>query len=107
MNDFWIITSVPLENVAARGLGHAGRFVATHVYGFSHPFYSASDAEMTMVYRQGIHFVLGLVLILLFSQVEGKTLRQFAIWLYGIGVVLLILVLMVGVIKREHNVGCM
>lgn len=62
--------------------------------------YSASDTSMAMVYRQGIHFVLGLVLMLLFSQVEGKTLRQFAIWLYGIGVVLLILVLMVGVIKK-------
>ncbi|HMT91358.1 rod shape-determining protein RodA [uncultured Thiothrix sp.] len=62
--------------------------------------YSASDTSMMMVYRQGIHFVLGLVLMLLFSQVEGKTLRQFAIWLYGIGVVLLILVLMVGVIKK-------
>lgn len=62
--------------------------------------YSASDTSMAMVYRQGIHFILGLVLMLLFSQVEGKTLRQFAIWLYGIGVVLLILVLMVGVIKK-------
>ena len=58
--------------------------------------YSASDAEITMVYRQGIHFTIGLVLMLFFSQIEGKTLRQFAIWLYGIGVVLLILVLMVG-----------
>lgn len=62
--------------------------------------YSAADTEMSVVYRQGIHFTLGLVLMLLFSQVEGKTLRQFAIWLYGIGVVLLILVLMVGEIKK-------
>lgn len=62
--------------------------------------YSASDAEMTMVYRQGMHFTIGLVLMLLFSQVEGKTLRQFAVWLYVIGIVLLILVLAVGEIKK-------
>lgn len=62
--------------------------------------YSAADTTISTVYRQGIHFVIGLVLMLLFSQVEGKTLRQFAIWLYGIGIVLLILVLMVGVVKK-------
>ena len=62
--------------------------------------YSAADTQLSTVYRQGIHFAIGLVLMLLFSQVEGKTLRQFAIWLYGIGIVLLILVLMVGVIKK-------
>lgn len=62
--------------------------------------YSAADTQLSTVYRQGIHFAIGLVLMLLFSQVEGKTLRQFAIWLYGIGIVLLILVLIVGVIKK-------
>ena len=62
--------------------------------------YSATDTEMDLVYRQGIHFTLGLILMLLFSQVEGKTLRQFAVWLYVIGVILLVLVLAIGVIKK-------
>lgn len=62
--------------------------------------YSASDADMTMVYRQGIHFSIGLVLIVIFSQIQSKTLKQWAIWLYGVGLVLLILVLVIGVTKK-------
>lgn len=62
--------------------------------------YSASDANLDQVQRQVIHFVIGLVLIVVFSQIQSKTLRQWAIWLYGTGIVLLILVLLVGVTKK-------
>lgn len=62
--------------------------------------YSGSDKSMAMVYRQGGHFLFGLICMFLFSQVQSKTLRQFAVWLYGIGLFLLILVLMVGVTKK-------
>lgn len=62
--------------------------------------YSASDANLSQVYRQGGHFLGGLTLIVIFSQIQSKTLRQGAMWLYGIGLVLLILVLVAGETKK-------
>jgi len=64
--------------------------------------YSATDAynDPTQLYRQGVHFLIGLSLMVIFSQIRSKTLRQWAIWLYGAGVFLLILVLLVGVFKK-------
>lgn len=62
--------------------------------------YSAGDANLDLLYRQGVHFLIGLALMLIFSQVPSKTLRQWAIWLYSAGIVLLILVLIVGVTKK-------
>lgn len=62
--------------------------------------YSASDANLSQVYRQGGYFLGGLLLIVIFSQIQSKTLRQWAIWLYGGGIFLLILVLLVGVEKK-------
>ena len=71
--------------------------------------FSASDGNIDQVYRQGIHFLLGLALMLIFSQIQSKTLRQWSIWLYTGGLVLLVLVLMIGVEKkgatRWLNVG--
>jgi len=62
--------------------------------------FSASGGNIDQVYRQGFHFLVGLAMMLIFSQIQSKTLRQWAIWLYGGGVVLLILVLLVGVEKK-------
>ncbi|WP_266097309.1 FtsW/RodA/SpoVE family cell cycle protein [Candidatus Thiothrix anitrata] len=44
--------------------------------------------------------MLGLTLMLIFSQIQSKTLRQWSIWLYTGGLVLLVLVLMIGVEKK-------
>ena len=62
--------------------------------------YSASGADETRVIRQAVHFLIGLFLIVVFSQIQSKTLRQWAIWIYGAGVILLILVLVIGVTKK-------
>ncbi len=62
--------------------------------------YSASDNNTPLLYRQGMHFLAGLVLLLLFSQIQSKTLKQFAVWAYGLGLFLLLLVLWVGVTKK-------
>ncbi|MCB1638893.1 MAG: FtsW/RodA/SpoVE family cell cycle protein, partial [Thiothrix sp.] len=62
--------------------------------------FSAGDSEIDIVYRQGMHFMVGLVFLMLFSQIQSKTLKQFAIWAYGIGLILLILVLLVGETKK-------
>lgn len=71
--------------------------------------FSASDANLAQVYRQALHFCIGTVMIVIFSQIQSKTLRQWSIWLYGAGVILLILVLIIGVSKkgatRWLNVG--
>ncbi len=62
--------------------------------------YSANDGSMSLVYRQGVHFLAGIALLLLFSQIQSKTLKQFAVWAYGAGLFLLVLVLIVGVEKK-------
>jgi len=62
--------------------------------------FSAGDGQISIVYRQGLHFLVGLVFLMLFSQIQSKTLKQFAIWAYGIGLILLILVLLVGETKK-------
>ncbi|MBJ6611064.1 MAG: rod shape-determining protein RodA [Candidatus Thiothrix moscowensis] len=62
--------------------------------------YSASDTNMAMVYRQGGHFLIGLLLIVIFSQIQSKNLRQWSIWLYAGGLILLILVELFGVEKK-------
>ncbi|EIJ35666.1 rod shape-determining protein RodA [Thiothrix nivea] len=62
--------------------------------------YSASDANMDQVQRQIIHFLIGLGLLVIFSQISSKTLRLWSLWLYGIGVALLVLVLVIGVTKK-------
>ncbi|PID50286.1 MAG: rod shape-determining protein RodA [Proteobacteria bacterium] len=62
--------------------------------------YSAGDESNSLLFRQGINFAVGVLAMLIFSQVRSKTLRQFAVWIYGAGVFLLILVLLVGVTKK-------
>lgn len=62
--------------------------------------YSANDSSISMLHRQGAHFFAGLMLLLVFSQIQSKTLKQFAIWAYGAGLFMLILVLVVGVEKK-------
>lgn len=58
--------------------------------------YSASDESMAKMYRQGLHFGVGIILMLFFSQTQSKTLKQWAIWLYGAGLFLLVMVLLFG-----------
>lgn len=62
--------------------------------------YSANDGNIDLVHRQGMHFLLGLSLMIVFAQIPSKNLRQWAIWLYGIGLILLVLVLLIGVTKK-------
>lgn len=62
--------------------------------------YSASDMSVDKMYRQGLHFFVGFILMLVFSQIQSKTLKQWAIWLYGAGLFLLIMVLFFGSTKN-------
>ena len=59
--------------------------------------YSASEANIAMVQRQGVHFVLGLVFMLCLAHIEVNYYRRIAFWLFMAGVVLLLLVLFSGI----------
>lgn len=62
--------------------------------------YSASNESYAMIYRQGIHLAIASVVMLFFAQIKSKTLQQWAIWVYGGGIILLILVLAQGHIGK-------
>lgn len=59
--------------------------------------YSASGQNMDMVYRQALRFGVGLIVLLVFSQVPPHILRIWTPWLYVIGIVLLLATWMMGV----------
>ncbi len=59
--------------------------------------YSATDQNMTMVYRQSLRLGLGLVIMLLVSQVPPHVLRVWTPWLYTLGIALLLATLAFGV----------
>jgi rod shape determining protein RodA len=59
--------------------------------------YSASGRDMAMVERQGVRLGLGLLIMLVISQVPPRVLRAWTPWLYGLGVVMLIATLVLGV----------
>ena len=58
--------------------------------------YSASGENNTMMIRQGIHFFLATIIMLILSQIKSKTMQLGAVWFYGVGVFLLLLVMVQG-----------
>ena len=52
--------------------------------------YSASGQNMAMVNRQAVRLGVGLVVMLVISQVPPRVLRAWTPWLYGIGIVMLL-----------------
>jgi len=59
--------------------------------------YSASGQDTGMVERQTIRLGFGLVVMLVISQVPPRVLRDWAPWIYGLGVVLLLATWVLGV----------
>jgi rod shape determining protein RodA len=59
--------------------------------------YSAGDADSGLVWRQAVRLGLGVVLMLVASQITPAWYRRWAPWLYAAGVALLVAVLLVGV----------
>ena len=59
--------------------------------------YSASGQDMAMVNRQAIRLGIGLVFMLVISQVPPRVLRAWTPWLYGLGVAMLLATLVLGV----------
>ncbi|HEY0721352.1 MAG TPA: rod shape-determining protein RodA [Gammaproteobacteria bacterium] len=58
--------------------------------------YSASGQEMDMVLRQGSRMLLAFGGLFLMAQIPPETLRRWTPWIYGVGLLLLIAVLVVG-----------
>lgn len=58
--------------------------------------YSAGDQSMALIHRQLTRLALALVVLLIIAQIPSSTLRFWSPWMYAIGVILLILVLVMG-----------
>lgn len=59
--------------------------------------YSASGQNIGMVYRQMVYLGLGFFIMLVIAQIDPRWFQMSAPWMYGIGIIALILVLLVGV----------
>ncbi len=59
--------------------------------------YSASGHDTAMVYRQAVRLGVGLLVMLVISQVPPHILRIWTPWLYGIGVIILLATWILGV----------
>lgn len=58
--------------------------------------YSASDQNLTVIEHQVIRIGLSLMVMFIFAQIPPIVYQRWAIWLYGLGIILLIAVLIVG-----------
>src|SRR3982750_3446681 len=57
--------------------------------------YSASSSSMLAIQKQGSFFAIAFCAMFIIAQVPVDFMRRMAPWLYGIGVILLVLVLVV------------
>jgi len=62
--------------------------------------YSASGQDMGMIWKQSIRFVMALVIMFALAQVNPNTLKRWTPYIYVIGVLLLIAVLIMGQIGK-------
>ena len=62
--------------------------------------YSASNQNHAMILRQGMRLALAFLLLVIFAQIPPCKYRLWAPWLFGIGVLLLLSVLIVGRIGK-------
>lgn len=69
---------------------------AVAVYGLI-VLYSANGQSMSGIQRQGIYFLIAFVAMFVTAQVPPHLLRRLAPWMYGGGVLLLVLVLVLGI----------
>jgi len=62
--------------------------------------YSASDQNIELVIRQSLRLLLGFVVMIAVAQLQPDTIRHWAPWLFGIGLLLLIAVLAFGEVGK-------
>jgi rod shape determining protein RodA len=62
--------------------------------------YSASGQNFDLVERQAVRIVLALAIMLAIAQLNPTTLRRWSPWLYGVGLVMLVAVLVFGQVGK-------
>ena len=62
--------------------------------------YSASNQDIDLVYRQSIKLLIALAIMLIVAQLPPAEIARSSLWLYLIGIVLLILVIFYGDVSR-------
>jgi rod shape determining protein RodA len=62
--------------------------------------YSASDQNMDLVIRQSLRLLIGFAVMIAVAQLQPDTIRHWAPWLFGIGLLLLIAVLAFGEVGK-------
>jgi rod shape determining protein RodA len=62
--------------------------------------YSAANQQFGLVIKQFIHFGFALVLMIVLAQIPPMVYKRWAIWLYGLGLFLLLIVLIIGHISK-------
>jgi rod shape determining protein RodA len=62
--------------------------------------YSASGQDMAMIWKQVVRFVIAFVMLITLAQISTNTLKRWTPYIYAIGVVLLIAVLIAGQIGK-------
>lgn len=62
--------------------------------------FSASDQDINSIISQGVRFILAFVCLFILAQIPPNRYRQFAPWLYTLGVGLLLIVLVSGAISK-------
>jgi len=71
--------------------------------------YSASNQSLRVVEQQALHIGCAMIIMFFFAQISPAAYQRWAFWAYGIGVILLVAVLVVGHIgkgaERWLNVG--
>lgn len=71
--------------------------------------YSASGGDITVVAKQGIRFLIALSVMVIFAQIHPNKYHASAIWLFLVGVILLLIVFVIGHVgkgaQRWLNLG--
>jgi len=62
--------------------------------------YSAGDQEMALINRQTTRLMLAFTVMLVLAHIPSTTLRFWSPWIYGLGVILLVMVLVAGDIGK-------
>ncbi len=62
--------------------------------------YSAGDRNMELITRQGVRLMLAFIVMLAIAQLNPATIRFWSPWLFGLGLIMLIAVLLAGEIGK-------
>lgn len=62
--------------------------------------FSASQLSPSLVLRQTIHFFIGLVVMLGIAQVPPSQMQRWSVWVYAVGILLLLAVLVLGSVGK-------